>query len=1318
MVSETGPKPRRHIGWRVALAIVAGLIALLFAAGAWLFSTESGTRAAFSALASLTAGSVQAEGIGGRLASSMRIAVLRVETAGQRVEMKDLQLDWKPSDLLQRRLHVQALRIGHLSVVQKIREEKPKPAQLPATIALPFKLQIDNVQIDEGRVARGSDEILVIDGAAFNLAFDGERYRLGLDRLALRSAEQPQSTVADISGQATLSTDKPYPLDARFATAVETTVQKRSLRTSGHVGLGGSLAELAATIDFAFQQAQLNGQAVLRPFSEQPLGTANIEVLDLDLASVNPELPQSKFDLSLSAAADGTGKLELKNTAPGLYNNAKVPFTELQLAFHQEDAAIILDQISAALGTAKRPAGRVNGSGRFADGALTLALRTPELNLRGLDRRLPATRLSGKIDVGHSGNRQEFTIDFTEPLKKNAMSLFARGALTDASLMLDQAVLKIGGGKANLSGHVGLSGPQSFAAQGDVSKFRLQDLGNFPQLARLTLNGKFELSGMRSPELAADLTFKITDSLLAGNPLRGEGRAQLRGEQIIVPNLQLVAGANRLIVQGELSERASKLTFALQAPQLAQLGAGFDGAIVVNGSASGTIARPQIDVEWKADDVHLPGQFRIGHTTGSAKIELDRTQPFFINAAMVDASARALKGGTQQLESLSATIRFAPQPNAPIAVDIQANGISAGEFRADSFTIAADGTTERHTIDARLTEPKQSWSLAASGGLEHLAQAPEWQGSIDRFDASGSIDAKLDAPAPLSVSQQRISLDRFRLASDTVIIAISQFVRSPSGITSRGRIEHLQLAQLLKFSDPSSVVATDLQLDGDWDVNIADTINGTIHLRRTAGDVVIRGGGRAPFALGLGALQANIVANNGRIDLELDARGKRLGQIDVSARTTVAGGAGRFSIPSAAPLSGRVRIDVPTIAWAGPLISPTLVTEGSVQSEFAVGGTLAEPRLSGKIGGSDLRFYSADLGVDLRNGVLETEFRGSELMVQSLRFQNDGGQLTITGPISFEDGKPNANLMLGAERFMVLNQSDRRLTISGESRIDLDDGRASVTGDFTVNSGYFDIGRKGTPQLSDDVVIVGDTEESKGKVMPALDIRIGLGDGVKLEGRGLNALLVGEIRLQNAAGEPLQAYGSLRVEKGTYAAYGRELAIERGALKFSGPIANPALNILAMRRGQEVEAGVSVQGTVLAPRVTLVSEPSLPDAEKLSWLVLGRGLSGVGESELGSLQSAAGALLSQGAAAGVQSQIANAFGLDTLSVSESDDSLQQRIITLGKQLSSRLYVSYQQGLETASSAVLLRYTLSPRFSVEVEAGARSALSLFYNITFD
>ncbi len=100
------------------------------------------------------------------------------------------------------------------------------------------------------------------------------------------------------------------------------------------------------------------------------------------------------------------------------------------------------------------------------------------------------------------------------------------------------------------------------------------------------------------------------------------------------------------------------------------------------------------------------------------------------------------------------------------------------------------------------------------------------------------------------------------------------------------------------------------------------------------------------------------------------------------------------------------------------------------------------------------------------------------------------------------------------------------------------------------------------------------------------------------------------------------------------------------------------------------------------------------------------------------MQDAAASLLTQNAAASVQSQIAGSLGLDSITLSRRPDNVQQRIITLGKRISSRLYLSYQQGLQAAGAVVLLRYTLSRRITVEAETGTRSVFSLFYNFSFD
>jgi translocation and assembly module TamB len=193
---------------------------------------------------------------------------------------------------------------------------------------------------------------------------------------------------------------------------------------------------------------------------------------------------------------------------------------------------------------------------------------------------------------------------------------------------------------------------------------------------------------------------------------------------------------------------------------------------------------------------------------------------------------------------------------------------------------------------------------------------------------------------------------------------------------------------------------------------------------------------------------------------------------------------------------------------------------------------------------------------------------------------------------------------------------------------------------------------------------------------------------------------------------------------GKYAAYGQQLSIDRGILTFNGPYDNPALNILAVRKLAEgavpsetnVEAGVEVRGSALAPVAKLVSTPSVPDSEKLSWLVLGHGLEGTSGNEAGVLSAAAGALLG-GKGGGFTSRLANALGVDELGLSQGKG-LESTVVTVGKRISSRVYLAFEQGATTASSLVKLRYKVNPRITLQFQTGTNTALDVLYSWAFD
>lgn len=1319
MASDPRQPVRKRHPFRAVLIGLVVVLALLLAAGGWLLGTQGGARAAFALLETLPGAPVRAEGVQGRLVGPLQIDRLTLDSAARLISLENLRIDWRPGALLNRHLHVNSLHIGRLGIALKAKKDD-EPARLPDSIALPFTLKLDSARVDTGEVRRGAAAVVRLGPVVLNADFDGARYLLRLERFAAGSGSDAGSVIGDFKGEATLATAKPYALRAEIASGGEAVIQQQTFVATGRIGIEGSLSEMTLAANLAMKASTIKGQAVLRPFTEQPIGSAGLKAQNVDLSDFRKDLPQTDLNVDLSVAESGTGKLVALNRNAGLYNEKKIPLADLRIDFRQQAGQVDFDRIAATLGTGKRNAGTIAGKGRYAGEALRIDLTLKAIDLQRLDGRMQPTQLAGGVGIRHASGRQEFTVDLTEPLNKQTAALAAHAVLANSSLTVNRAELTLGDGRVRASGNVDLTGRQEFSAKGEVARFRLKDVGNFRQLPDLFLNGNFSLRGARQPRLVADLKFGIDDSRLEGQPLQGQGDVQLREDSISISRFRLNAGANQLDIQGKLTQVDGQLTFSLTAPKLEHLGSGFGGMLEANGVASGSFERPRIIVAWSGSNVRMTDQLSADQLQGKADVQIDRKKIFSLNTATVDASARGIhiRNGEQQLAELSARMTFSPQLNAPLNLAIRGQGIVAGGVRADSFSVDASGTTAQHVISMAIAEPGQNWSADASGGLRSLNNAPQWQGSIERFAAQGRLVAKLNAPAQLLLSQQRVQLDRFRLDSTVAFLSIDQFLRDAKGIVTRGSIERLQVDQLLQFAAAEPAIKTDLQLSGDWNVGITDAPSGTMRLRRDRGDIVVQGG--RPVALGLHNLEASATASNGQLTMQLRAEGQQLGLIDASGRVALAGGTGRFAPLRDAPVAANININIPSLSWLGPMVSPTTIVEGSVQSAVTVGGTLSAPRLGGRITGNALRVLSADTGVDLRQGVLESEFQDSRLVIRSLRFPSQDGYLMASGDVDLSEGRPSAQITVKAERFALLDRSDRSLRISGESRIAWHAPRANITGAFTVNSGFVDIASTAMPKLSDDVVIVGQTQKNAGeRGFPAdMDVSVSLGEGVALRGRGLDALLTGQVRFASAAGDPLRARGTVQVAKGTFSAYGRELAIEQGVLRFNGPLDNPSLDILAMRRGQEVEAGVAVRGTALAPRVSLVSEPSVPEAEKLSWLVLGRGLERAGEGDMGTLQSAASALLSQGAQAGVQSQIARAFGLDEVSVGTTQDSLQERIVTLGKQVSSRLYVSLERGLETATSVLHLRYTLNPKVTLEAEAGTRSALSVFYNIAFD
>ena len=228
----------------------------------------------------------------------------------------------------------------------------------------------------------------------------------------------------------------------------------------------------------------------------------------------------------------------------------------------------------------------------------------------------------------------------------------------------------------------------------------------------------------------------------------------------------------------------------------------------------------------------------------------------------------------------------------------------------------------------------------------------------------------------------------------------------------------------------------------------------------------------------------------------------------------------------------------------------------------------------------------------------------------------------------------------------------------------------------------------------DEPKLVGPTTAAGGREVD-VKLALNLGQALHLRGRGIDTQLRGELLLTSPGGR---------------------LALN-GTLTFNGPPDNPRLDILALRPNLDVRVGVAITGTANAPRVSLYSEPDLPDNEKLSWLVLGRAPDNLGGSDVALLQAAAAALLAgEGNLPGTG--LTQMIGLDTLSVRQSDGDVHGTVVSIGKQLSRRWYIGYERSLSSTAGNWQLVYRLAQRFTLRLQTGIDNSVDLIWTWRWD
>lgn len=1311
---------RRPWVFRSGVGVLTLMLLTILAVG-WFLGTTSG--AAFL----LAGAGLKAEGLQGSLATSLTAS--RVEYRQPRivVAVQNAAFNWAPLGLLTGELRIHDLHADAIEFASAPPATKER-AKLPESLQPPLDIQVEKASIK--RIAIGT----LGTGGVITPRF--EITELSLRSVAGRTAWQFENATArtpaglvEIAGS--IGAEKPFPLDITASLSGER--EGRRYRVSAVAK--GTLAKFDAVMKGEEGGITGTAKASLEPLEDAPVKRIVGKLSGIDVNAFAPAAPhtQISIDADLRSGADGAffGPVSLVNATPGPIDKQRVPVSEARGSIRILAPRYELGDATLAFGAAGSARGNVVVEGEQARAKLVVA----GLDLSGWHTALRPTKLAGDLSAEASAKTQRFDVNLTDP----RFAITGKAAIENQRLTVETARVAAEGSSAVVQGTMELKGKRAldFTAtleHVDPSKFADAPAGD--------LNGKLRAKGTLEGGAVGEATVELTASRIAGLALAG--RAALEGSQKRVSraDMDVTLADARLQAKGAYGSPGDALDVQLDATDLAPIAKAFKydvaGSLNAKAKLTGTFAAPAGSLEASGAKLRVPGGY------GAAKLDMKLD---------VGGQTDARADGRVDIVTLTSTTNGVTRTTAERASVTVAGTRGAHRVSLDALfpaEAAIPGLTQPSVqatgvpdVTDAPVQPRQA-SVVLAGGLVEKATTPTWKGRVEKLELRGDTPIRLVSPADLTLSRELVEINQAVFRGPFGHANFERTRWTPTRIEAKGNSKGLLLRPIARAIDMPARFRTGLVLASEWDMTAADTLDGYLRMRRVEGDMRV---GDPAVAFGVEQLELAIEAKRGVVDATLALVGKQAGRLRARATTTIRKEGNAWSFPRNAPLSGEVDADMPTLAWASDLVGPDARLDGKLAARIALGGTLGKPGYKGTVTADALQLHDSTLGFEIDTGTIAVVLDENQVAIERFLLESawripstaaqtleraavpERGRITAEGKLDFTARK--GVITVKSDSYPVSQLPARFLAGTGEARLEAGDNGLSLSGNFKADAGYIGLGATASPRVSDDVLVDRGEGIEDAKARVNLDVRFQLGDRVYFEGRGLSTRLAGELRVRGDPGRTLVASGQIRTVRGNYDAYGQKLTIERGVLTFQGPVDNPQLNVLAVRDGLPVVAGVEVLGTVGRPQVRLYSRPEVPDPEKLSWLVLGRGPAEAGEGDAATLFAAANALL--GANSGNR-KLVRQLGFDDVSIGRNNQGALgampqssiagktgsnsgSEMLTVGKRLTKDLYVSYQQGLADAQASVKFAYTVSRRLQLLLTAGDKPGLDAVYRFTF-
>lgn len=447
-------------------------------------------------------------------------------------------------------------------------------------------------------------------------------------------------------------------------------------------------------------------------------------------------------------------------------------------------------------------------------------------------------------------------------------------------------------------------------------------------------------------------------------------------------------------------------------------------------------------------------------------------------------------------------------------------------------------------------------------------------------------------------------------------------------------------------------------------------------------------------------------------------------KIDIKDNGDIEGSLRMSDLFNTRTVDGTLKFVAVDATLVNSFLSPGESAEGQWFGNLRFAGTLEEPLIYGRTGLFNAKLDSTKLPFEMLPSDIKLTFNGNSSTLEG-HLKTPQGEVALNGSADWRTiGEGKAIVTTKGSNLRVTLPPDIEFDLTTDVTCEASSDLIKLDGAISIPWAKVSVSKlpASAVDVSGDVVRLDRPRAKKkaaGKPIPIeSNLRIHIGDDVRVEAMGLKARLTGNLNVIQDNGT-LGLTGQISVPTGSFKAYGQDLLVRRGEFHFVGAVANPLLDLEAIRNpdrtADDVIAGIRVTGSVDSPQVAVFTDPAKSETEALSYLIRGEGLDPSGDSDNTMITSALINLgLSQGSH--VFESLGDAVGISGLGFETEGVGDSSQLVVSGYVLPG-LKVKYGVGIFDSLATLTLRYRVIPRLYVEAVSGVDQALDLLYSFEF-